>query len=78
TLGEMDIRSTPIDTKGFETLVQLKETTMKCSFDLYSGLFTHNRFAIQELENLEHALFKVKEMLVQMMKEEQGQEKTES
>lgn len=78
TLGEMDIKSTPIDTKGFEALVKLKETMMGNSFDLYSGLFVHNRFARQELEYLEHALYKVKEMLVQRMNEEQGQERLES
>ncbi|XP_061351685.1 arogenate dehydrogenase 1, chloroplastic-like isoform X2 [Gastrolobium bilobum] len=76
TLAEMDIKSTPIDTKGFQTLVQLKDTTIRDSFDLYSGLFIHNRFAKQELENLEHALHKVKEMLVQRMSE-LGPEKTE-
>ncbi|KAE9596215.1 hypothetical protein Lal_00048685 [Lupinus albus] len=78
TLAEMDVKSTPIDTKGFQTLVQLKETTVRDSFDLYSGLFLHNRFAKQELVNLEHALHKVKEMLVQRMNEEQGIEKAES
>ncbi|CAI8586360.1 unnamed protein product [Vicia faba] len=70
TLAEMNIESTPIDTKGFQTLVQLKDTTMRDSFDLYSGLFICNRFAHQELENLQHALHKVKEMLVQRMSEE--------
>lgn len=74
TLGEMDIKSTPIDTKGFEGLVKLKETMMGNSFDLYIGLFVHNRFARQELENLEHALCKVKEMLIQRTNEKQGQE----
>ncbi|KAK7276440.1 hypothetical protein RIF29_17579 [Crotalaria pallida] len=77
TLAEMDIKSTPIDTKGFKTLVHLKETTIRDSFDLYSGLFLHNRFAKQELENHEHALHKVKEMLVQRMNEGQGPEKAE-
>lgn len=75
TLAEMDIESTPIDTKGFQTLTQLKNTTMRDSFDLYSGLFVHNRFAKQELENLQRALDKVKEMLVQRMREELGPEK---
>ncbi|AES99677.1 putative arogenate dehydrogenase (NADP(+)) [Medicago truncatula] len=75
TLAEMDIESTPIDTKGFQTLTQLKNTTMRDSFDLYSGLFVHNRFAKQELENLQRALDRVKEMLVQRMREELGPEK---
>ncbi|XP_004500528.1 arogenate dehydrogenase 1, chloroplastic-like [Cicer arietinum] len=77
-LAEMDVKPTPIDTKGFQALVQLKEPVMGCSFDLYSGLFMHNRFARQELENLEHALHKVKEMLVQRMNEGQSPERTES
>ncbi|XP_027187832.1 arogenate dehydrogenase 1, chloroplastic-like isoform X2 [Cicer arietinum] len=51
TLAEMNIESTTIDTKGFQTLTQLKETTMRDSFDLYSGLFIHNRFATQEVWN---------------------------
>ncbi|XP_028797652.1 arogenate dehydrogenase 1, chloroplastic-like [Neltuma alba] len=74
-LGEMEITSTPIDTKGFQTLVQVKDTVMSSSLDLFSGLFMHNRFARQELDNLENALHKVKEMLIQKTNEEQ--EKTE-
>ncbi|XLS97376.1 hypothetical protein HN51_040111 [Arachis hypogaea] len=76
TLAEMDAKFTPIDTKGFQTLVQLKDSTMRDSFDLYSGLFLHNRFARQELENLEHALHKVKEMLVQRISDVLSTEKT--
>uniref|UniRef100_A0A803NSZ4 Prephenate/arogenate dehydrogenase domain-containing protein n=1 Tax=Cannabis sativa TaxID=3483 RepID=A0A803NSZ4_CANSA len=70
-LSEMAIESTPMNTKGFETLIQLKENTMKDSFDLYSGLFLRNRFAKQELENLELALQKVKQKLLDRMNEEQ-------
>ncbi|PON79086.1 Prephenate dehydrogenase/arogenate dehydrogenase [Parasponia andersonii] len=66
-LSEMAIESTPINTKGFETLIQLKENTVKDSFDLYSGLFIRNRFAKQELENLELAIKKVKQKLVDRM-----------
>ncbi|KAJ7959582.1 Arogenate dehydrogenase [Quillaja saponaria] len=69
-LAEMEIKSTPIDTKGFKTLVQLKESTMGTSSDLFSGLFVHNRFAKQELEHLEHALHKVKETLLQKKNQE--------
>ncbi|XP_062155043.1 arogenate dehydrogenase 1, chloroplastic-like [Alnus glutinosa] len=72
-LSEMEIQSTSINTKGFEALVQLKESTMRDSFDLFSGLFLHNRFAQQELENLELAFQKVKQQLVEKMnKEEQN------
>lgn len=66
-LSEMEIKSTPVNTKGFETLIQLKENTTKDSFDLYSGLFLRNRFAKQELENLELAFKKVKQKLLDRM-----------
>ncbi|KAF6152654.1 hypothetical protein GIB67_008091 [Kingdonia uniflora] len=62
-LSEMEIQSTSLDTKGFQTLVNLKENTMKDSFDLYCGLFVHNRFAKQELKNLELALETVRQKL---------------
>nr|GEY86554.1 arogenate dehydrogenase 1, chloroplastic-like [Tanacetum cinerariifolium] len=47
-LSETHITNTPIDTKGFEKLVQVKENTVNDSFDLYSGLYIHNRFAKQQ------------------------------
>lgn len=68
-LSEMEIQSTSINTKRFETLVQLKEGTMNDSSDLFSGLFVHNRFAQQELQNLELALQKVKQKLIEKMNE---------
>ncbi|KAA8539526.1 hypothetical protein F0562_026218 [Nyssa sinensis] len=69
TLSEMEINSTSIDTKNFQTLVKLKESTVRDSFDLFSGLFIHNKFAKQELENLELALDKVKQKLLDRMNE---------
>ncbi|XP_071706551.1 arogenate dehydrogenase 1, chloroplastic-like [Rutidosis leptorrhynchoides] len=71
-LSEMQISNTPIDTKGFEKLVQLKESTVNDSFDLYSGLFIHNRFAKQTLKNLEGALERVKGSLEARMIKEDG------
>ncbi|KAJ0102815.1 hypothetical protein Patl1_06701 [Pistacia atlantica] len=68
-LSEMEIQSTPMNTKGFETLLQVKESSVKNSFDLFSGLFIHNKFAMQELQNLEFALGKVKEKLLKRMEE---------
>ncbi|XP_073127818.1 arogenate dehydrogenase 1, chloroplastic-like [Henckelia pumila] len=63
-LGEMDIARTPIDTLGFQKLVELKETTMRDSFDLFSGLFIHNRFAREELKRLELAFETIKQKLL--------------
>ncbi|RWR78956.1 arogenate dehydrogenase 1, chloroplastic isoform X1 [Cinnamomum micranthum f. kanehirae] len=59
-LSEMKIESTLMDTKGFQTLLQLRDNTMKDSLDLYCGLFKHNKFAKQELENLEGAFHSLK------------------
>eukprot|EP00257_Ricinus_communis_P017348 XP_015575769.1 arogenate dehydrogenase 1, chloroplastic isoform X1 [Ricinus communis] len=70
--SEMEIKSTPMSTKGFETLVRLKDDTTKDSFDLFSGLFLCNRFAKQELKNLELALEKVKQKLLDQMHVEQN------
>lgn len=70
-LSEMDIESTPIDTKSFEALVHLRKN-MECnSFDLFSGLYIHNRFAKQELKNLEFAFEKLKHKLLKRNDEEQ-------
>lgn len=70
-LSEMEVESTPIDTRGFQKLVQVKETTSKHSFDLFSGLFIHNRFARQQMESLELAFEKTKQKLQERLKEEQ-------
>lgn len=62
-LAEMEIESTPMDTKGFQSLTQLRDNTVKDSFDLYIGLFEHNKFAQEELEKLELALQTVRRKL---------------
>uniref|UniRef100_M1C7P2 Prephenate dehydrogenase n=1 Tax=Solanum tuberosum TaxID=4113 RepID=M1C7P2_SOLTU len=46
-----------------------KESAVKDSFDLFSGLFIHNRFARQQMKNLEVALEKTKEKLQERSKE---------
>ncbi|RAL51316.1 hypothetical protein DM860_010818 [Cuscuta australis] len=62
-LSEMVVEPTPLDTKGFQKLVQVKEGTVKDSFDLFSGLFIHNRFARQQMQILEEAFEKTKQKL---------------
>ncbi|MBA0858171.1 hypothetical protein Goshw_022429 [Gossypium schwendimanii] len=71
-LAEMGIESTSMNTKSFETLVKLKESATNDSFDLFSGLFIHNRFAQQELMNLEQSFEKVKQRLLKKMSEQQS------
>nr|XP_018622418.1 arogenate dehydrogenase 1, chloroplastic-like isoform X1 [Nicotiana tomentosiformis] len=70
-LSEMEVEPTPIDTKGFQKLVQVKESSARDSFDLFSGLFIHNRFARQQVQmkNLEVAVEKTKQKLEERSKE---------
>ncbi|KAI7995680.1 hypothetical protein LOK49_LG11G00918 [Camellia lanceoleosa] len=69
-LSEMKVESTPIDTKSFQTLVQLKETTMNNSLIDHIGLFIHNKYAQEEVKNLEVALEKVKQNFLDRMNDE--------
>ncbi len=41
-LGRMSLPDTPINTKGYESLLSLVGNTTKDSFDLYYGLFMYN------------------------------------
>ena len=41
-LGGMKPQSTPIDTKGYQSLLNLVDNTTNDSFDLYYGLFMYN------------------------------------
>eukprot|EP00850_Spirogloea_muscicola_P021577 SM000254S08803 [mRNA] locus=s254:112435:114729:- [translate_table: standard] len=47
-LGRLVLESTPINTRGYETLLQLVENTNGDSFDLYYGLFMYNVNATEE------------------------------
>ncbi|CAL9045807.1 unnamed protein product [Musa banksii] len=54
-LAKLDLKPTPINTKGFETLLELVENTCSDSFDLYNGLFMYNNNSTELLERLELA-----------------------
>ena len=41
-LGQMAPKSTPIDTKGYQSLLNLVDNTNNDSFELYYGLFMYN------------------------------------
>lgn len=62
-LAQLNLKSTPINTKGYETLLQLTENTVSDSFDLYYGLFMYNVNATEQIDNLDRAFEKVKQML---------------
>ncbi|GKV10203.1 hypothetical protein SLEP1_g21603 [Rubroshorea leprosula] len=54
-LGMLSLESTPINTKGYEALLDLVENTCRDSFDLYYGLFLYNTSALEMLEKLDSA-----------------------
>lgn len=62
-LGQLNLNSTPINTKGYETLLQLTKNTVSDSFDLYYGLFMYNVNATEQMDKLDRAFEQVKQML---------------
>ncbi|CAA2960121.1 arogenate dehydrogenase 2, chloroplastic-like [Olea europaea subsp. europaea] len=52
-LEKLQLQSTLVNTKGYETLLNLVENTASDSFDLYYGLFMYNKNAMEQLERLD-------------------------
>eukprot|EP01018_Ginkgo_biloba_P012252 Gb_18938 [translate_table: standard] len=63
-LGKLNLESTPINTKGYEKLLQVVENTAGDSFELYYGLFMYNINATEQLERLDMAFDSLKKQLV--------------
>lgn len=74
-LGELDVRNTPINTKGYESLLGVVDTTSKDSFDLFYGLFKYNPNARLELDKLESALKNIRRQLEDAEQEEANSKK---
>ncbi|XP_050374962.1 pyrophosphate-energized vacuolar membrane proton pump-like [Argentina anserina] len=62
-LGMLRLEPTPINTRGYETLLDLVENTQGDSFDLYYGLFVYNKNALEMLERLDLAFEALKQQL---------------
>ncbi|TVU07642.1 hypothetical protein EJB05_41006, partial [Eragrostis curvula] len=62
-LALLDLKPTPISTKGYETLLRLVDNTCSDSFDLYNGLFMYNKNSTELLNRLEWAMDSVKRKL---------------
>ncbi|XP_059637868.1 arogenate dehydrogenase 2, chloroplastic [Cornus florida] len=62
-LEKLRLDATPINTKGYETLLNLVENTASDSFDLYYGLFMYNKNAMEQLERLDLAFESLKKEL---------------
>lgn len=62
-LGNLHLESTPINTAGYSSLLDLVRNTSSDSFELYYGLFMYNQNATEELNKLEEAFDEVKKQL---------------
>ncbi|KAJ0799969.1 putative arogenate dehydrogenase (NADP(+)) [Helianthus annuus] len=62
-LEKLNLDSTPINTKGYERLLDLVENTSSDSFELYYGLFMYNKNAMEQLERLDLAFEALKKEL---------------
>ncbi|WCJ40500.1 arogenate dehydrogenase [Euphorbia peplus] len=62
-LEKFGLESSPINTKGYETLLDLVENTAGDSFELYYGLFMYNLNAMEQLQRLDMAFETIKQEL---------------
>lgn len=69
TLGSQGLARTPIDTKGFESILKLVDSTTADSFDLFYGLYRFNKNSIDTIVQLRSAMDDVIDKL-QSMEEE--------
>jgi len=58
-LSQLRLRTTPINTRGFDSLLQLVDNTCKDSFDLFFALYKYNPSSERQLCALEEALTQV-------------------
>ncbi|KAL9266114.1 Arogenate dehydrogenase 2, chloroplastic-like protein, partial [Drosera capensis] len=66
-LQGMELRDTPINTKGYKSMLDLVENTSKDSFELFYGLFLYNKNAMEQLERMDLAFEMVKRQLIERM-----------
>jgi aspartate/methionine/tyrosine aminotransferase len=64
-LAQLELHSTPINTKGFETLLTLVDNTCKDSFDLFLALYKCNPAASAQLAGMQQALSSVTAQLTE-------------
>ncbi|XP_075509844.1 arogenate dehydrogenase 2, chloroplastic-like [Primulina tabacum] len=62
-LEKLNLEDTPINIRGYETLLDLVGNTSSDSFDLYYGLFMYNENAMEQIERLDLAFEALKKEL---------------
>ena len=72
-LGAQGLQATPIDTKGFQSVLKLIQTTNADSFDLFYGLYKFNRNSMDTILKLKESMDDVVGKLLKMEgKEDEG------
>jgi prephenate dehydrogenase len=69
-LGSQGLSKTPIDTKGFESVLQLVDSTTADSFELFYGIYKYNQNSLDTIVNLRSAMDEVVARLQEMEKTE--------
>lgn len=75
-LGAQGLSMTPIDTKGFESVLQLVDSTTADSFELFYGLYKYNTNSMSTIEQLKAAMENVVDNLKTLEREDQEKERT--
>ena len=65
-LGQQGLSQTPIDTRGFESVLKLVDSTTADSFDLFYGLYKFNQNSMDTILKLRSAMDNVVEHLQEM------------
>jgi hypothetical protein len=74
-LGKQGLSPTPIDTKGFESVLKLVQTTTADSFDLFYGLYKYNPNSMNTVNNLKAAM---DDVVVNLKKVEEAESSSSS
>mmetsp|Transcript_14237 Transcript_14237/g.29733 ORF Transcript_14237/g.29733 Transcript_14237/m.29733 type:complete len:446 (+) Transcript_14237:245-1582(+) len=75
-LGAQGLQKTPIDTKGFESVLKLIDSTTADSFDLFYGLYKFNKKnSLSIIHKLQDAMDDVVENLKDLEDKESGEQK---
>jgi arogenate dehydrogenase (NADP+) len=55
-LGHQGLKPTPVDTKGFESVLGVVHSVTSDSFDLFEGLYKYNKYSPNIVEDLLQAM----------------------
>jgi len=75
-LAKQGLIPTPIDTKGFQSVLKLIESTSADSFDLFYGLYKYNQNSQDTIKDLQNAMEEVVSNLKSLEKEDQSKSPT--